>query len=251
MLFDTHAHLTFDAFDADRAELLAGLETWGLLLNPGSDLQNSRAAAELAERHPRVYAAAGVHPHDAQNVPPDYLQQLEALVRRDRVVAVGEIGLDYHYDYPREVQQRVFREQLALAQERELPVIIHDREAHRDCMDILAEFPQVQAVFHCYSGSADMAKILLGRGYFLSFTGVITFPNARKTLEVLRDAPAERILAETDAPYLTPVPHRGKRNEPSYVRHVVQTMADVRGVAFEEMAEITTQNGMDFFGIHL
>ena len=252
MLFDSHTHLTDKKFDDDRDILAAALPSLGVgfALNPGCDLQDSRDALALANRHAHIFAAVGVHPHEAGAADSSVLPALEALTRNPKVRAIGEIGLDYHYDFtPRDVQQRVFREQLSLAQALHLPVIIHDREAHEDCVRILDEFPMLRVVFHCYSGSADMARSLVRRGYLLSFTGAVTFANARKAAETVALLPPDRIMAETDAPYLAPVPHRGQRNEPRYVRHVVDTMAQIRGVSPAEMEALTTCNALDFFEI--
>ena len=252
MLFDTHAHLTDKKFNPDREEILHSLPAQGvgLVLNPGCDLPDSRAALALAQRHAHIYAAAGIHPHEADGVTPSVLPALEAIARNPKVRAIGEIGLDYHYDFsPRDVQQRVFREQLALARDLGLPVIVHDREAHEDCLCILRDFPSLRVLFHCYSGSADMARELVRRGYFLGFTGVITFSNAKKAAETVRFLPEDRILAETDAPYMAPVPFRGRRCEPAHVRRVVEEMARIREVSFPEMEALCWQNGVNFFGI--
>ena len=204
MLFDTHAHMDDRAFDADRDSLLSSLpgQGVGLLMNPGCSLASSREASDLSRKYPFVYAAVGSHPDAADEVNDAVLDEYRRLVRENpKIKAIGEIGLDYHYeDIPREIQQRSFRAQMALAQELNLPVIVHEREAHQDGMDIVSEFPAVTGVFHCYSGSAEMAKWLIARGWYIGFTGVLTFKNARKALEVAASIPLDRIVLETDCP---------------------------------------------------
>jgi len=252
MYFDTHAHYDSDAFEHDRDTVLAGLPGQGvtLALCPGCDLDSSRACIALADQYPYLYAAAGIHPHDAQNVPPGYLAALNALSYHPKVMAIGEIGLDYYYERsPRQIQQDVFRSQLALARSRNLPVIVHDREAHRDCLEIVRAYPGVSGVYHCYSGSLEDAKTLVSMGWMLSFTGAITFKNARRALEVIRWLPLEHIMLETDAPYLTPEPCRGRRNDSGYVYRVAEVIAREKGLSLEETAAVTMQNGKRFFGI--
>lgn len=253
MLFDTHAHYYDRAFDADREELLSSLPEQGvdLVLCPGDALDTSRACVELAQRHSHVYAAVGVHPENALDTPPDWLAALKELSRQPKVCAIGEIGLDYHWKdiAPKEVQKEVFAQQMALAEELDLPVIVHDREAHRDSLDMVRAFPGVRGVFHCYSGGVEDAKTLVMMGWMLSFTGVVTFKNARRALEVIDYLPMERIMIETDAPYLAPEPWRGRRNHSGYVRRVAETIAQVKGLSTDEVARITRENGMRFFGI--
>ena len=247
MIFDTHAHLDDRAFDTDRAALLSQLPGLGLALvmNPGCSLASSRAAAALAENYDYVYAAVGSHPDAADEVTEDVLEQYRQLARQcPKVRAIGEIGLDYHYeDIPREVQQRAFRAQMALARELELPVIVHEREAHEDGMRIVEEFPQVTGVFHCYSGSLEMAKVLIRRGWYIGFGGVLTFKNARKAVEVAAEIPLERIVLETDCPYMSPEPFRGRRNDPTRLHLVAQRLAQLRGLSAEEIQAITLENG--------
>ena len=253
MLFDTHAHMDDRAFDADRDALLSSLRSQGvgLLMNPGCSLASSRAASELSRKYPFVYAAAGSHPDTADEVDDTVLEEYRRLVRSNpKIKAIGEIGLDYHYeDIPREIQKRAFRAQMALAQELNLPVIVHEREAHQDGMDIASEFPSVTGVFHCFSGSAEMAKWLIARGWYIGFTGVLTFKNARKALEVLALCPLERILIETDSPYLSPVPLRGKRNGSGNLSYIVDKIAEVKGLDHEAVAAATLANGRRLFGI--
>lgn len=252
-LFDTHAHYDADAFDADRLELLASMPGRGveLILNPGCDVPSSRAAVELAERFPFVYAAVGIHPEECGGWTGGELEALRELARHPKVRAIGEIGLDYYWEEnpPRELQKEVLHAQLELAEELDLPVIIHDREAHGDCLEIVRAHPKVTGVYHCYSGSLEDAKVLVKLGWMLSFTGSITFKNARKAPEVIAWLPMERIMVETDSPYLTPVPYRGKRNDSGYVRLVAEKIAEIKGLDPEEVARITLENGRRFFRI--
>ena len=247
MLFDTHAHMDDRAFDADRDALLSSLPGLGvgLLMNPGCSLQSSRAASELSRRYPFVYAAVGSHPDAADEVDEAVLDEYRRLARENpKIKAVGEIGLDYHYeDIPREIQKRAFRAQMALAEELRLPVIVHEREAHQDGMDIVSEFPAVAGVFHCYSGSLEMAKWLISRGWYIGFTGVLTFKNARKALEVAAGIPLDRIVLETDCPYMSPEPFRGRRNDPGRLYRMAEALADLRGLSREEIEAITLENG--------
>ena len=252
-LFDTHAHYDSRKFDADRDEALSALPGQGvaLVVNPGCDLESSRKAVALAEKYPFVYAAVGVHPEDCGGWQDGYLDELRSLAAHPRVVAVGEIGLDYYWkeNPPKDLQKLVFRAQLALAAELGLPVVVHDREAHGDCMDIVEEFPGVRGVFHCFSGSVEMAKKLVRRGWMISFTGVLTYPNARKAVEAAQAVPLDRIMIETDSPYMAPVPHRGRRNCSGYVAHICQRLAEIRGISPQDCARITLENGRHFFQI--
>lgn len=253
MLFDTHAHYDAEPFDADRGEVLRGLNERGvsLAVNPGCDLPSSRAAVKLAEQYAFLYAAVGYHPENCAPYAPEDLDVLRELARKPKAVAIGEIGLDYYWEEnpPRELQQRVFRDQMALAEELDLPVIVHDREAHGDSLSIVREFPRVRGVFHCFSGSAEMARELVKLGWMVSFTGVLTYRNARKAVEAARAVPLERVMIETDSPYMAPVPHRGKRNDSGYVRFVCEKLAEIKGISFEECARVTMENGKRFFGI--
>lgn len=253
MIFDTHAHLDDRAFDSDRAALLSQLPGLGLALvmNPGCSLASSRAAAALAENYDYVYAAVGSHPDAADEVTEDVLEQYRQLARQcPKVRAIGEIGLDYHYeDIPREVQQRAFRAQMALARELELPVIVHEREAHEDGMRIVEEFPQVTGVFHCYSGSLEMAKVLIRRGWYIGFGGVLTFKNARKAVEAASQIPLDRLVLETDCPYMSPEPFRGRRNDPGRLHLVAERLAQLRGLSAEEIENITLENGKRLYRI--
>ena len=252
-LFDTHAHYDSGAFNADRLEVLASMPEKGveLILNPGCDLESSKTAVELSRQFPFVYAAVGVHPSDCGPWEDRWVDELRALAAEPKVRAVGEIGLDYYWkDNPaHNFQQKVFHTQMELAEELGLPVIVHDREAHHDCLEVVKAHPNVTGVYHCYSGSLEDAKTLVKLGWMLSFTGVVTYKNARKSLEVLDWLPMDRIMIETDSPYLTPEPFRGQRNDSGKVYRVAETIAQVKGIEVEQAARITLENGMRFFGI--
>ena len=253
MLFDTHAHMDDRAFDEDREQLLAGFaqKGIGLVMNPGCSLESSRNAVALAEKYPFVYAAVGSHPDVADEVNEETLEEYRKLCKlSDKVKAIGEIGIDYHYeDIPRERQLKAFRMQMELAREVGLPVIVHEREAHEDGMAVVREFPDVTGVFHCYSGSAEMARQLVDKGWYIGFTGVLTFKNARKAIETAQAIPIDRIVLETDCPYMAPVPHRGKRNDPGYLCHMAEKLAEIRGLSLEEIHQITYENGKRLYRI--
>lgn len=253
MLFDTHAHLDDTAFDEDREDLLKSLPEAGigLLMNPGCSLETSRHASKLAQEHDWIYAAVGSHPDAADEVNDDVLEEYRTLIRENpKIKAIGEIGLDYHYeDVPRQRQAEAFRAQMALAEELDLPVIIHDREAHGDSMAIVDEFPKVKGVFHCYSGSPDMAAELIKRGWYVGFTGVLTFKNARRAVETAASVPLDRIVLETDCPYMAPEPFRGRRNNPGFVYRMAEKLAEIRGLSPEEIQRITMENGKRLYRI--
>ena len=252
-VFDTHAHYDSGAFNADRMEVLASMPGQGveLILNPGCELESSHTAVALAGTFPFVYAAVGVHPSDCAGWEAGWLDELRTLAAHPKVKAIGEIGLDYYWkdNPPRELQQEVFSRQLELARELDLPVIVHDREAHQDCLSIVRQHPEVRGVYHCYSGSLEDAKVLVKLGWMISFTGTITYKNARKALEVIDYLPMERIMIETDSPYLTPEPFRGKRNDSGKVHLVAEKIAQVKGLEPEEVARVTLDNGRRFFNI--
>ena len=252
MLFDTHAHMDDTSFDTDRAELLASLPEKGirLLMNPGCSAASSRNAIALAEQYDYIYAAVGSHPDVADEVDDALIAQYRELCKHPKVKAIGEIGLDYHYeDIPREIQLKAFRLQMELARELKLPVIVHEREAHEDGMALVREFPEVGGVFHCYSGSAEMARQLVDRGWYIGFTGVLTFKNARKAIEVASSIPLERIVLETDCPYMSPEPFRGKRNDPGKLYRMAEKLAEIRGLPLEEIHRITLENGRRLYRI--
>ena len=253
MFFDTHAHYDDPRFDGDRDSLLAALPERGvgLVVDCGSDIPTSLSALELSRRYPHVYCACGIHPESAGEYTEEDLARVERLCREEKVVAVGEIGLDYHYeDVPREIQQKAFRMQMRLAKELGLPVIVHEREAHGDGLQIVDEFPGVTGVFHCFSGSAEFALELVRRGWYIGFTGVLTFKNARRAVEAAQSVPLDRILIETDCPYMAPEPFRGRRCDPRLVRFTAQKLAEIRGILPDEAAEITLENACRLFAIH-
>lgn len=253
MYFDTHAHYDAPQFDADRDALLEALPAQGvgLVLNCGSDLETSRVSVALAARHAHVYAAVGIHPESAAGFTEADVAAVEALCREEKVVAVGEIGLDYHYEdaAPPETQMALLRAQLTLARELGLPVVIHDRDAHADSLRIAQEFSGLRGVFHCYSGSVELARELTKLGWHFSFGGAATFKNARKIPEVVASLPADRLLLETDCPYLAPVPFRGRRCDSSMLPHTCAALARFRGCSSEELAALTLENGLRLFRI--
>jgi TatD DNase family protein len=254
MYFDTHAHYDDSAFDSDRDELLTRtLPDSGVqfLVNIGSSMENSRKALALAERYPYIYAAVGVHPSESEQLD---AAELERLAAHPKCVAIGEIGLDYHYPEPsKATQTAALRTQLELAGKLNKPVVFHDREAHEDSLNIVREycrrFPALIGVFHCYSGSMETALELIKLGWYISFTGVITFKNAKNLPEIVAALPADRIMTETDAPYLSPEPKRGKRNDSSNMRYINEALARFRGITPAEAAELTLENGKRFFRI--
>lgn len=253
MLFDTHAHMDDHAFDPDRESLLASLGSQGigLLMNPGCSLASSRNASALSRRYACIYAAVGSHPDAADEVDEALLEEYKKLIRENpKIKAIGEIGLDYHYEeIPRQIQCRAFRLQMGLARELSLPVIVHEREAHEDGMKIVSEFPEVTGVFHCYSGSAEMARWLVSRGWYIGFTGVLTFKNARKAVEVASAIPLDRIVLETDCPYMSPEPFRGRRNDPGKLYRMAEKLAQIRNLSVEEIHQITMENGKRLYCI--
>jgi TatD DNase family protein len=254
MLFDSHAHLDGERFEGDREQVIAHAKEngVGLIMNPGADLQTSMDAIALAEKYDMIYAAVGTHPHDAKDMDEITLELYRGLAGKPKVKAIGEIGLDFYYDNsPRDIQRQWFRRQIQLAKEVSLPIIIHDREANDEVMQILKEEKafDVGVVMHCYSGSAELARQYVKLGAYISIAGPVTYNNARKTVEVVERIPLEHLFIETDSPYLTPVPHRGKRNDPSLVRFVAEKIAEIKKISFEEVAHQTTANAKKFFNI--
>lgn len=250
-IFDTHAHYDDDAFDEDRDELFIAMHENNVeyIINQGINVKTSKFAISLAEKYPYVYAAVGIHPEDVSSL--DDINEIKKLATHKKVVAIGEIGLDYHYDNTnKELQQKYFKNQLELANEMNLPVVIHDRDAHKDTLDTLKSIKINNAgVVHCFSGSVEMAKELIKLGYYLGFDGPITFKNAKTALEVLEYIPLDRILIETDAPYLTPTPFRGKRNNSMYLVHVINKIAEIKNLPPEEISNITMNNAKTLFKI--
>jgi len=258
MLIDSHVHLDDPRYNNDREQVFQRASDSGIeaFVTIGCDLSTSQAAVRLAESHDNVFSTIGVHPHESKEILNDWYDKFRQLAQHPKVVAYGEIGLDYHYDHsPREVQRQRFREQVQLAKELQLPIVIHTREAQKDTITILKEegAAAIGGVFHCFSGDACLAKDALDLGFYLSFSGVITFKNASMLREIIKTVPLDRIMVETDCPYLTPVPHRGKRNEPAFVRYVAETIASLIGngspSSFEKIAHTTVQNTKRLFKI--
>ena len=256
MLIDSHAHIQGKEY-ADEVEAVisradgAGVETI-VAVGGAGDMSSNTEAVALAARFANVYATVGMHPHDAKDVGADELQALHASAGKPKVIAIGETGLDYYYTHsPHDVQRRVFRQFIEMARATGLPIVVHERDAAQEAADLLRSegAGRLRGVIHCFTGNYDAARIYLDLGFYLSFTGIITFKNAAPLREVLRQVPLERMLVETDSPYLTPVPHRGKRNEPAYVRLVAETIANVKQLDFEEVARVTTENAKNLFSI--
>ena len=250
--FDTHAHYDSGKFNADRDEVLRAVHDSGvaLVVDPGDSGVTSERAVALAQAHDFVYAAVGWHPEEADSWTDSSLAHIRALAAQPKVCAIGEIGLDYYWDASTKAkQERMFRAQLELALELDLPVIVHDREAHGDSLRIVCDYPQLRGVFHCYSGSVEMARELLALGWYLGFDGPVTYKNARKTVEVAEIVPLDRILIETDSPYMSPVPLRGKRNDSRNVYYIAEKLAQIKGMTTEELARLTIENGKSLFGI--
>jgi len=264
-LTDTHTHLDFPQFNGDREQVIERATTAGVraIVDIGTDLASSQAAVALAEAYSQIYAAVGVHPHDAKTLTEELLEELRALASHPKVVAIGEIGLDFYRDLsPQDKQRQAFKQQLALASEIGKPVIIHDRDAHSEVMATLRRWiedshppsaisHQPVGVLHCFSGDLAMAQEAIELGFYISIAGPVTFQNARRLRELVRQLPLEKLLVETDCPYLTPHPHRGKRNEPAYVKLVAQEVARVKGLSLEEVARITSDNARTLFALNL
>jgi TatD DNase family protein len=253
MSIDTHAHLEMEAFDRDREQVLKRAVKAGLtaIITVGTTLADCKKAVALAGRYPPLYAAVGIHPHEVKGIDSGTYDALRLLAHRDKVVAVGEIGLDFFYDHsPREVQLRRFAEQLDLAEELDMPVIIHDRDAHKETLEILRPRKgRLRGVLHCFSGDWAMARECLDMGFHLSVAGPVTYRKADRLREVAREMPLERLLIETDAPYLAPQPHRGKRNEPAYVVETAGCLAEIRGLSVGELNRLTAANARRLFRI--
>lgn len=252
MYFDTHTHLDDEKFDQDRELVIENLKKEGvsLAVNVGADLMSSKNSIALAERYDFIYAAVGVHPNEVGEMQDKDLETLAKMAEHEKVVAIGEIGLDYHYDEPeRDVQKIWFEKQLQLAQALDMPFIIHDRDAHQDTMEMIKKVGYFNGVMHCFSGSCEMAKIMLDLGFYISIAGQVTFKNAPKVRDVAKMIPIDRLLIETDSPYLTPEPHRGERNNSANVRFTCAKIAELKGFSAEELAKMTLENGKKFYGI--
>lgn len=252
-MIDSHAHLDEERFDEDRDELIKSLKENAIsyVINPSSDMDTSRRVVELSNKYENIFAAVGIHPHDAEGFKEEDLDELRQLSKDERVVAIGEIGLDYYYDNsPRDIQKEVFRKQLELSHELDLPVIIHTRDAMGDTYDILKEFEdRVRGVMHCYTGSIEMAEKFMKLGFYISIAGPVTFKNAVNVREMAKQIPLERLLIETDSPYLAPVPNRGKRNDPTNVRYVADMLANLKEIQIDKIIEHSRENTVELFSL--
>jgi len=253
MIFDSHAHYDDEAFNEDREKIILGLKDKGVIgvLNCGASLEGARMSVELSSKYDFIYSAVGIHPEHADIVNEEVIEELRNLAKNSKVRAIGEIGLDYYYgeNPPRDIQKAAFRLQMKLARELKLPVVIHDRDAHGDVLDILKEFPEVIGVVHCFSGSVEFALECLKLGYYIGFTGVITFKNAKKIAEVAYIVPMDKMLVETDCPYMAPEPNRGKRNQSEYIGYIIEKISQIKGRTKEEIENITTSNIKDLLKI--
>ena len=252
-IFDVHAHYDDEKFDEDRESFLSSLPRMGVkaVVNASVDIATAKKAIEFSEKYPFMYAAVGIHPENLEGLPENYLRILADLYEKNtKVVAIGEIGLDYYWDIPKEPQLKVFEEQLKLAMELDAPVVIHDREAHADTMRILKKYTPKKVLLHCYSGSKEMLKEVMKLGAFISMGGVVTFKNARVPVEVAEAVPVDRLLLETDCPYLAPVPFRGKRNSSEKIAFTAEKIAEIKGMDTQNLIDITTRNAVEFFGIN-
>ena len=255
-LIDSHAHIQGPEFAEDFDAILerarqAGVEKI-IVVGGAGELSSNQAAVALAESRENIYATVGMHPHDAKDVGPEGLKKIKELTANSKVIAVGETGLDFYYNHsPRDTQRRIFARFIQMARETKLPLVVHERDAHNEVSDLLRVEGrgEVRGVIHCFTGDYEAARHYLDLGFYLSFTGIITFKNAEPLRDVVRRVPLDKIFVETDSPYLTPVPHRGKRNEPAYVRHVAETIATVKRISLAEVARATTANVCDLFRI--
>lgn len=252
-IFDSHAHYNAEQFDEDRDEVIKEIQDKGVIavMNCGTDVSSSKDTIALCEKYDIFYGAVGIHPSDAFNVDDEMINEIKELAKHEKIKAIGEIGLDYYWEEnpSREEQKDAFRRQMRLAEELSLPVIIHDRDSHADSLEIMKEFPNVKGVVHCFSGSAEMAIECVKLGYYIGITGVITFKNARKIIEVCEAIDLSRILVETDAPYMAPSPMRGKRNQSSYIEYIMDKIAEIKGVSGKEISDITIKNTKTIFNI--
>ena len=250
MIFDTHAHYDDKAFDDDREELLAKLfsESVAYIVNQGTNLELSEYSVRLAERYENMYCAVGIHPENITETSLDDIEKIKSLASHSKVVAIGEIGLDYYWDIPREPQKVIFEKQLELSNELDMPVNVHDREAHGDTMELVRKY-KPKGILHCFSGSAEMAREVVKLGMYIGMGGVVTFKNSRKAVEVVKEIPIERLVLETDCPYLAPVPFRGKRNDSGMIWYVAEKIAEIKNISVEEVLKTTLQNAKDVYRI--
>jgi len=254
MLFDSHAHYDDERFNEDRDIVLKSVYESGVgyVLNAASDVASIDSTLELSEKYDFVYAAIGIHPHNVEKAETGVLDRIAELSKRPKVVAIGEIGLDYYYDFsPRELQKKWLIMQIGLAKDLKLPIIVHNRDSHQDILDIVKSenAKKTGGVFHMFSGSVEMAEILLDNNFYISVGGVVTFNNAKKIVDVVKAVPPDRLLVETDCPYMTPVPFRGRRNDSTYMINTVRKIAEIKGMEVERIIEITTKNAKDLFNI--
>ncbi len=249
-IFDAHAHYDDGWFDDDRDKLLASLPGQGVcgVVNNSVDLNTAKKVIALAEKYEYIYAAVGFHPENLDDMPEDYLQKIAELTKHPKVVAIGETGLDYHWDIPREKQQRVFEKQIKLSLELKMPLVVHDREAHGDVFELLRRY-KPNALVHCFSGSVELMREAVRLGFYISLGGVVTFKNARQSVEVASEIPLEKLLLETDAPYMSPVPFRGKRNDSSKIIYAAEKIAALRNITVQELLNITSENAKRFYNI--
>lgn len=252
-IFDSHAHYDSEQYDNDREAVIKEMKDNGVIyiMNCGADIKSSEKAVELTKEHEMFFGAVGIHPTEAFDVTDESINRIRELAENDKIKAIGEIGLDYYWpENPSSSDQKIaFRRQMALADELGLPVIIHDRDAHNDTLEIIKDFPNVKGVVHCFSGSAEFAKECVKRGYYIGITGVITFNNAKKIIKVCEEVSLDKILVETDAPYMAPVPMRGKRNQSNYIEYVIEKIAEVKGITPEEVSKVTIDNAKRLFNI--
>ncbi|KEI06803.1 TatD family deoxyribonuclease [Clostridium botulinum] len=253
MIFDSHAHYDDESFNEDREEIIKQIKENGVrnVLNCGASMEGARDSLKLADKYDFFYAAVGIHPENAYELTEENYEEIKNMTKHPKVRAIGEIGLDYYWEEnpPREKQKEVFRKQMSLARELNMPVIIHDRDAHKDTLDIMKEFPGVKGVVHCFSGSVEFARECLKLGYYIGFTGVITFKNAKKTIEVAKEVPMDKILVETDAPYMAPTPNRGKRNRSDYIEFIIDKIAEIKEISKEEVSQKTIENAKNLLKI--
>lgn len=249
-IFDSHAHYDDKWYDEDREEILNQMPDKGVcgIVNNAVDLETAKICIEFAEKYEYMYAAVGFHPECLKNVPNDYLEQLEKLTKHKKVVAIGETGLDYHWETPKPLQHKIFEEQLQLANSLEMPIVVHDREAHADTFELLRKY-RPKALIHCFSGSVELMREAVKLGLYISLGGVVTFKNARHSVEVATEIPLDRLLLETDAPYMSPVPFRGKRNDSTKIVYTAQKIAELRGLGVQELLDITAENAKQFYNI--
>ena len=252
MIFDSHAHYDDKQFDKDRDELLSSMNKNGVdfILNSGESLRASKAGVELGKKYDFIYSASGIHPSNTKNMTEEIYNEIKELIKNEKVVAIGEIGLDYHYDNTDKEKQRYwFKRQLEMAKELSMPVIIHSRDAAQECFDIIKESGVNKGIIHCYSGSPEMAAAYVKLGFYIGIGGVLTYNNVKKTVDCVRILPLNKIVLETDCPYLAPVPNRGKRNDSTMIKFVAEKIAEIKHVPVNEVYSVTSQNAKNVFGI--